>query len=156
LKIFDGFEEVEISPWQKCVCAAHLHFSSRLEALLFLQRYKANTLAMMSLRRMVREGGYDAGHPVSDDEVLERVAARLAAGELHLLRKLPIFGTGAAKKASQEPRMQAAPLPPPSREAQAAPAPPPDDPVFLPDVDPVVMAQALTQASQDGKPFCEE
>jgi hypothetical protein len=158
VKIFDGFEEIEIFPSRKCPhCATHLHSFTRLSALFLLQRFKTDEMAMASLRRMVREGGHDLGSPIPNDEVLERVAARLAAGELHVIRKPPVFGTGAAKPREQgRPQVQAAPLPPPRSEAAGAPASPPDEPVFNPDVDPVAMAQALTQASQESKPFCEE
>jgi len=159
VKIFDGFEEIEILPWYECEdCHTHSHFSSRLSALIFLQRFTSVDMAMISLRRLVREGGYYLGPPIPNNEVLERVAAKLATGELHVIRKPLVFGTGASKPESQEgrPQVQAAQLPPPRREAEAPPAPPPDEPVFSPNVDPVATAQVLTQASQDGKPFCEE
>jgi hypothetical protein len=159
VKIFDRFEEIEILPWYECKdCHTHSHFSSRLSALLFLQRFTTNDMAMISLRRLVREGGYYLGAPIPDDEVLERVAARLATGELHVIRKPRVFGTGVAKPPSQagRPQVEAPPLPPPRREAEEPPAPPPDEPVFNPNVDPVAVAQVLTQASQEGKPFCEE
>jgi hypothetical protein len=158
LKIFDGFEEIEIFPSHKCPhCASHLHSFTRLSALFLLQRFKTDEMAMASLRRLVGEGEYYLGPPIPNDEVLERVAARLAAGELHVIRKLPVFGTGAAKPREEgKPQAQAAPLPPPRSEAAGAPAPPPDEPVFNPNVDPVAMAQALTQAAQSGAPFCEE
>jgi hypothetical protein len=158
VKIFDGFEEIEIFPSRKCPhCAAHLHSFTRLSALFLLQRFKTDEMAMASLRRMVCEGGYDLGSPIPNDEVLERVAARLAAGELHVIRKLPVFGTGAAKPREEgQPQVQAAPLPPPRREAEAPPPPPPEEAVFNPNVDPVAMAQVLAQAAQSGAPFCEE
>ena len=157
MKISNGLEEIEIFPSHKCPhCASHLHSFTRVSALFLLQRFKTDETAMASLRRMVREGGYDLGSPIPNDEVLERVAARLAAGQLHVIRKLPVFGTGAAKPREKQPQAQAAPLPPPRSEAAGAPAPPADEPVFNPDVDPMAMAQALTQAAQSGAPFCEE
>jgi len=158
VKIFDGFEEIEILPWHECKdCHMHSHFSSRLSALIFLQRFTCVDMAMASLRSMVHEGGHELGSPIPNDEVLERVAARLAAGELHVIRKPPVFGTGATKPREEaRPQAQAAPLPPPRSEAAGAPAPPADEPVFNPDVDPGAMAQALTQAAQGGAPFCEE
>jgi hypothetical protein len=156
VKIFDGSEEIEIFPSHKCShCATHLHSFTRLSALFLLQRFKTDEMAMASLRRMVREGGYDLGSPIPNDEVLERVAARLAAGELHVIRKPLVFGTGVAKP-REEGRPQAAPPPPPRREAEAPPPPPPEEAVFNPDVDPVAMAQVLAQAAQSGAPFCEE
>jgi hypothetical protein len=158
VKIFDAFEEIEILPWYECKdCHTHSHFSSRLSALSFLQRFKTNGMAMVTLRCMIRDVGYDVRAAISSDEVLERIAARLAAGELHVIRKPPVFGTGAAKPREEgQPQVQAAPLPPPRREAEGPPPPPPEEAVFLPNVDPVAMAQVLAQAAQTGAPFCEE
>jgi len=156
VKVSNGFEEIEIFPAQKCPhCASHLHSFTRLSALFFLQRFKTDEMAMASLRRVVHEGGRGLGPPIPNDEVLERVAARLAAGELHVIRKLPVFGTGAAKPREKErPQVQAAP--PPRPEAEGAPAPPADEPLFDPDADPDAIANVLTHAAVSGKPFCAE
>jgi hypothetical protein len=156
VKISNGFEEIEIFPSHKCPhCAAHLHSFTRVSALFLLQRFKTDEMAMASLRRMVGGGGYDLGSPIPNDEVLERVAARLAAGQLHVIRKLPVFGTGAAKPREEgRPQVQAAP--PPPREAEGPPAPAPDEPVFDPDADPDAIAQVLAHGAVSGKPFCAE
>jgi hypothetical protein len=157
VKIKNGFEEIEIFPSHKCPhCASHLHSFTRLSALFLLQRFKTDEMAMASLRRMVREGGHELGSPIPNDEVLERVAARLAAGELHVIRKLPVFGTGSAKPREKQPQAPAAPLPPPRSEAAGAPAPPADEPVFDPGADPDAIANVLTHAAVSGKPFCAE
>jgi hypothetical protein len=160
LKIFDGFEEIEILPWHVCKdCAKHSHFSGRLSAQLFLQRFKSHPMALDSLRGLIRERREGLCLPKSfDDEVLEQVAQMLATGELHVIRNPIILGTGAAKPSAQKgrPQAQAAPSPPPRRPAEGPPPPPPEESVFLPNVDPVAMAQALSQAALSGAPFCEE
>jgi hypothetical protein len=156
VKISHGFEEIEIFPSHKCpYCITHLHSFTRVSAQVFLQRFKTDHMAMESLRRMVREVGYDLVAQIPDDEVLERVAAKLARGELHVIWKPLIFGTG-AKPASGEkrPPVQAAPPPPSQAEGPAAPAP--DEPVFDPDADPDAIANVLTHAAVSGKPFCAE
>jgi len=160
LKIFDGFEEIEILPWYECEdCTKHLHFPSRLSAQLFLQRFKIYPMATDSLRDFLRGRRDGLCLPTSfDDEVLDQVAQMLATGELHATRKALVLGTGGTKPSAQKgpPQVEAAPPPPPRREAAAPPPPPPEEPVFLPNVDPAAMAQALTQAAQSGVPFCEE
>jgi len=156
VKISHGFEEIEIFPSHKCpYCITHSHSFTRVSARFFLQRFKTDHMAMESLRRMVREGGYDLVAQISDDEVLERVAGWLARGELHVIWKPLIFGTGAAKTASEgRPQVQAPP-PPPSK-AEGPPVPAPDEPVFDPDADPDAIANVLTHAAVSGKPFCAE
>ena len=158
MKISDGFQQIEILPWYECKdCTKDLHFSGRLSALLFLQRFKIFQTAIDPLRRLIRERRDGLCLPISfDDEVLEQVAQMLATGELHVNWKPLVLGTGTTTPKKEPSRPQVAPPPPPRREAEAPPAPPPEEPVFLPNVDPVAIAQVLTQASQDGKPFCEE
>lgn len=153
LKIFDGFEEIEILTWHECT---HLHFSSRSSALAFLQHFRVNQAAMDSLRRLVRERGHGVGLQISNDyQILDQVAQMLATEELHAVRKPPVFGTGTTASEKEAAPPQPAPEPP-RREAEAPPPPPPDEPVFIPNVDPAAMAQVLTQAAQGGAPFCEE
>ena len=157
MKIFDGFEEIEIFPSHKCpYCATHLHSFTHQSALFFLQRFKADEMAMTALRQMAREDGHDSGPQIPNDEVLERVAARLAGGKLHVIWKPLVFGTGASKPASGEKRPQVQAAPPPPSKAEGPPAPAPDEPVFDPDADPDAIANVLTHAAQSGVPFCEE
>ena len=113
-------------------------------------------MAMTSLRQMVREDGHDAGPQIPDVEVLERVAARLAGGELHVIWKPLIFGTGAAAPAREAKRPPVQAAPPPPSQAEGPPAPAPDEPVFAAGADPDAIAKVLTHAAQSGVPFCEE
>jgi len=157
VKFSRGFEEIELFPLHKCpYCATHLHSFTHQSALLFLQRFRADEMAMTSLRQMVREDGHCSGPQISNDQVLERVAARLARGELHLVRKPLAFGTGVAKPASGEKRPPVQAAPPPTSQAEGPPAPTPDEPVFDPDADPDAIANVLTHAAVSGKPFCAE
>ena len=157
MKIFDGFEEIEIVPWFECQdCARHSRFSSQLFALLFLQRFRPHDLAIDSLRRWVRERGPGLSLAVfRDEDMLEQAAKMLATGELHVTRKPLIFATGTVGPTQEQSRPQPAPPLPAPRAAEPLP-PPPDDPVFLPDIDPVAIAQVLTHASLSGVPFCAE
>jgi hypothetical protein len=159
MKIFDGFEEIEILPWHECKdCNRHARFSDRLSALLFLQRFKTHEVAMDSLRRLLRERRGSLGlEGWRDGEVLEQVAQMLATAELHVTRRRIVFGIGVTepKKEAWQLRPQLAPEPI-RRPAAGPPPPPPEEPVFVPNVDPVAIAQVLTHAAQSGVPFCEE
>jgi len=161
MKVFDGFEEFDIVPWYECEdCKKHSNFSSRLSALLFLQRLKTSVFVMDSLRYLVREEG-DCGtrHDCGDAEVLEQVAQMLARGVLHLTRKLRVVDAPAVRAgtgASLRPESPFEPKPPRRQTAESPPPPPPEEPVFVPNVDPVAIAQVLTHAALSGVPFCAE
>ena len=85
MKIFDGFEEIEIVPWSECKdCTEHSRFTSQLSALFFLQRFRTYAFAMEPLRRLIRERQPGLSPAtVSDQEMLEQAAHLLATGELH-------------------------------------------------------------------------
>jgi len=157
VKIFEGFEEIEIVPWFECQdCAKHLRFTDELFALLFLQRFRAHDLALDSLRRWVRERGPGLSPAVfRDEDMLEQAAKMLATRELHVTRKPLVFEMGKVGPPKERSQPQPA-LQSPAPRAAEPPPPPPDDPVFLPDIDPVAIAQVLTHASLSGVPFCAE
>jgi len=159
MKIFDGFEEIELLPWHECKnCTKHSRFPSQSSALFFLERFRTNEVAMDSLRRLIRGGEGSPALQVSNEyEVFNQVAHMLARGELHLTLKPLDLGTGATepKKEASQPRPQ--PMAEPIRRpAPAPPPPPPEEPVFHPNVDLGAIAQVLTHAAQSGVPFCEE
>jgi hypothetical protein len=95
MKIVDSLEEIEIVPWYLCEdCTKHSHFSSRLSALFFLQRFRSRVWAIDSLRRLIGERGQGAiRHFHSDEKVLDHVAQMLATGELHLIQKPLVIRT---------------------------------------------------------------
>jgi len=159
MKIFDGFEEIEILPWHECKdCTKHSPFPSWSFALLFLQRFRISEVAMDSLRRLIRGRGSSSGLQAPNEyEVLNQVAQMLAAGELHLTLKPLALGTGVTEPKKEAPQPRPQPTPEPIRRPAAGPPPPPpEEPVFVPNVDPVAIAQVLTHAAQTGVPFCEE
>lgn len=159
MKIFDGFEEIEILPWHECKdCSKHSRFSDRLSALLFLQRLKTHEVAMDSLRRLLRERRSSLGLQAwRDGEVLEQLAQMLATAELHVTRTRIVFGIGVTERDQEVSRPRPQPAPEPIRRPVAGPPPPPpEEPLFVPNVDPVAIAQILTHAAQSGVPFCEE
>jgi hypothetical protein len=120
VKIFDGFEEIEILPWHECEdCTSHLHFSSRLWAVFFLRRFKADFIAMASLRRVGWEIDYFRGCSISnDDEILEFVANKLVTGELHVTRKVRVYTAGPPRDAIQETQPEVKPEPAPPRDVE--------------------------------------
>jgi hypothetical protein len=160
MKIFDGFEEIEILPWYECQdCTNHSRFPSWSSALLFLQRFRTSEVAMDSLRRLIRGGGDSPTPQISNEhEVFNQVAHMLARGELHLTLKPLDLGTGATepKKEAPQPRPQPPPESPRRQAVEAPPPPPSEEPVFHPNVDLGAIAQVLTHAARSGVPFCEE
>jgi hypothetical protein len=161
MKIFDGCEEFDIVPWYECAdCTKHSHFSGQLSALRLLQRLKTSVFVRDSLRRLIREEGHRGiSHSQRDAEVLDQVAQMLATKELHLTRKRRVVGTDAVRASTGAPPRPQSPFEPePTRRptADSPLPPPPDEPVFVPNVDPVAIAQVLTHAALSGVPFCAE
>jgi hypothetical protein len=158
MKIFDGLEEIDIVPWYECKeCSQHSPFLTRLSALNFLQRFATFDATIDSFRRLIREKDYGALQQyLSKEKVLNQVAQMLATGELHLTRKRTFVRTEIFRFAARAGRPEPGPGPvrPPSSIGPASP--PPDESVFLSNVDPGAIAQALAQASLSGLPFCDE
>ena len=154
MKIFNGFEEIEILPWYECKdCSKHSRFSARLDVRLFLERLRLSQVAMDSLRRLIQQLK-DGLQITNDYRVLEQVAHMVATSELHVTRTRLDLGV-----AVDEPTEESAPPAPaagPEPRSAPAPPPPPQEPVFLANVDSVAIAQALAQAARSGVPFCEE
>lgn len=127
-------------------------FGDAAQALQFLGSFKTDAAAMAHLRRLVSQR-CEMGDVsrVSDDRILEQVAALLGSGELlagyqwHEPIQLP--GEGG----EEAPPAPAAAPPPQARERQE-----PDPPTFGPLHDGAGQSQGLLAAAESGVPFCEE
>lgn len=118
----------------------------------FLRRFLNDPLAFESMRRMTQYRLHTSFHgSLTPDALLAAVARWLSSGELVVAFRM--FSTGGGETADVvEPK--------PAPEAQSAPretkTPEPEAATFSSDHASDVQAQALTEASQQGVPFCEE
>jgi hypothetical protein len=126
-------------------------------ALAWLQRFENDRRVMSELRHLLVESG-NAMPRATDRQVLEDIAQRLAAGELHVCAESshPFHHDTTEVKipAESEEEPAAGPSPAP---APAPPPPPPAAQETLPeDADADKIADSLKEAAQNGTPFCEE
>ena len=142
----------EIVPSSKAASAAsQMDVVDRAAAEKFLRRFKSDYTVMMQLRRLLI--GAESVSQLSDDRVIERIAARLSTGVLVFKRMLPVpkVSTGgmAPKPSPKEPEAVAVSRP-------AARVEEPESDTFGGNHDGQAQAGALEDASESGTAFCEE
>jgi hypothetical protein len=115
-----------------------------------LEQLRLDPVAMLEVRRLVRERTGTDLRQLSDEEALAEFARLFAVtGDAPAPRRT---GGGAAADAASSTAAPPAPSPrpPASRERE------PESPTFPPDHAPSAQAAALTAAALTGVPFCEE
>lgn len=115
----------------------------------FLNRFRADSIAMAGFRRQVTGTGAN-GTKLTDDQVLQSVARLMVAGEL--IVALP-------QQERRKDELPSAPMPPPVHQERAAKPPaeiPEDEPTFSSDNDGTRQAAVLITAAATGVAFCEE
>jgi len=156
--------DVQLGYWRRKIYRWNEHpnpFQGRSDlALSWLRRFQSDRLVMSELRTLLDR----AANPLSrssDDAVLKEVAARLSSGEFHICTEYghpihmavadvqPADPDAAAKEALENAPPARAPAPPPP-----APAPAPA-PTIPENADAAQIASVLTEAAQEGAPFCE-
>jgi hypothetical protein len=119
----------------------------------FLRRFTNDPLAVEVIRRITQHRLHTAFHESLSISLLFAAAARwIAQGELVVAFRMFSTGGGPTADVAQE-------KPAPEAPAAAPPAsktPEPEVATFPPDHDASIQAQALTSASEQGVPFCEE
>jgi hypothetical protein len=119
-------------------------------ALQWANQFQGDIFALCALRRLV--GG--TFPPLSDEEVAEEVAWRLASGvwvaRRRRLQRMAVGGTESVAEAAAFPKEDRRPAAAPPR------TPAPDAPLFPDDIDPAAIAEAQKRAAALGVPFCEE
>jgi len=123
-------------------------------ARLWLQSQQKDSFAMTAIRRvLVEEGPSFAQIRLRDEDVIEQVANLLRSGIWHVCEPvMPVYRV----ISSSEPAF--IPVPRRGREPQSSTPPPepPTPPTLAGNADQLAIAAVLTQASEDGVPFCEE
>ena len=157
-RIYSRFDTGILCEWHECTgCESPLQPGEYDSAKIWLSGFLVNDERAMNLRIAAHHGGDGLGLTQrSGQHVVDELARRIASGQLRVCHRQSVI-------VDDEPMvMEAAPTtlsppPPPVARGRSAPvsAPPPEQRTLPPNVDAAATAAVLTQAAQDGIPFCE-
>ena len=140
------FEKVEILDRFSLVS-----FFDRAEAAAFLRRYRHDGNAMAALRQLLTAGSGNLNAYLSDEALIEKVAAKLVSGELIIRRTPHPKPPGVWSPRQETDRGEPEPGPVVGHKSPA-PVPVARDEIAR---DPVSQALVFVQAALTGMPFCE-
>lgn len=137
--------------WEPAAEGEIAPISDRIAARAWLAQRAAEPGVMRGLRRLLGERLVVPAFGIDDGEVLDRVAAWIAAGELRLTttREAALGSWGDEEEAA--PVAAVAPAPEPEPEPT-----PEEERTFGDDIDAEAIAAAMKEAAELGVPFCEE
>jgi hypothetical protein len=164
IMIVKGSEEIEFftrfEPTRK---GPPIYFWEKAEALGFLSRISMNSWDRSTLRTLLAkvEGALKVGK-LNDEEILDLLADCLVSGRIWAVR-VRLLKRSTSRKPEREymtplevSRAERKPQPaPPKKEEEKPPPPPPAEPEVSPEVA-AAQASVLKEASESGKPFCEQ
>ena len=130
-------------------------FSDNLRARMWLQQFQADGFSVAAFRSMLAKDRSSGLQSLSDEEVLQVIARKLASGEIRVSRSQPeAGGTLGSREKQQSPlfplgeRRAAS-----SATSGSAPAADEEEAVFAANADLVAIAGVLKEAALQGAPF---
>jgi hypothetical protein len=125
----------------------------RGEAEDFQRQYRSDAMTVAQLREFLTQT--EPAHRMTDDQVIEMIASRLASRQL-LLRVTPRRWEGDPTGGDENNDKSSAPSPPPAASSSAAKTTAPEPSSFGAGHDSEAQAAALVAAAESGVPFCQE
>jgi hypothetical protein len=127
-------------------------------AFTWLSQFQGNASAMADLQNLLGHSATGGYAPIEPGQLLQQIADKMASGEIQACVEVcgPVVLQAVAGTGSAEVEPDIAQLTSSAAPATALVTDPPEEPTLAPDTDAIAQAQALKDAAQVGRPFCEE